>query len=51
MCAEFVDRDVPIRTVQAVLGHKSVATTELYLRKKPAGLREALEGRNFNSFN
>lgn len=49
-CAQaLIDRGVPIRTVQHVLGHKSVATTELYLRKKPPGVREALEGRCYTT--
>lgn len=45
----LVDDDVPIRTVQAALGHKSVQTTEMYLRRKVEVLRDALEGRQYGS--
>lgn len=43
----LVDADVPIRTVQAALGHKSVQTTEIYLRRKVEVMRDALEGRQY----
>lgn len=47
-CAQhLIDRGTEIRVVQAVLGHTSVQTTELYVRRKPKGLREALEGRSY----
>lgn len=43
----LVDGDVPIRTVQAAMGHQSVQTTEMYLRRKVEVLRDALEGRSY----
>lgn len=47
-CAqELIDSQVNIRLVQKVLGHKSVATTEQYLRRNPPGLRDALSGRTY----
>lgn len=49
-CAQhLIDGGSDIRVVQAVLGHSSVQTTELYLRRKPRGLREALEGRSYTT--
>lgn len=47
-CAqELIDAGVDIRLVQTALGHESVVTTEGYLRRKPKGLRDALEGRTY----
>lgn len=47
-CAQhLIDDGADIRQVQAVLGHASVTTTELYLRRDPPGLREAMEGRHY----
>jgi site-specific recombinase XerC len=43
----LVDSDAPIRTVQHALGHKSVQTTEMYLRRQVDVLRDALEGRQY----
>lgn len=36
-----------IRQVQAMLGHKSVSTTEWYLRAEVPGLRDAMAGRDY----
>lgn len=47
-CAQhLVDAGVSIRHVQAVLGHRSEATTEAYVRREPPGLRAAVEGRRY----
>lgn len=47
-CAQhLLDGGAEVRQVQAVLGHHSVTTTEGYLRREPAGLRAAMEGRTY----
>lgn len=47
-CAqELVDAGTDIRLVQSALGHRSVTTTENYLRRQPPGLREAMGGRKY----
>lgn len=47
-CAQhIIDGGADIRQVQHVLGHRQVTTTEIYLRREPAGLREAVEGRHY----
>jgi site-specific recombinase XerD len=47
-CAqEVLDGGADIRQVQAMLGHRSVQTTEIYLRRKVPGLREAMGGRTY----
>lgn len=43
----LVDSGVEIRVVQAAMGHASVQTTEIYLRRKVEGLRDAMEGRRY----
>lgn len=43
----LVDDGVEIRVVQAALGHSTVQTTEIYLRRRVEGLREAMEGRQY----
>lgn len=44
---DLVDQGVDIRQVQRLLGHRSVRTTEMYLRREPPGLRDAVEGRKY----
>jgi site-specific recombinase XerD len=47
-CAqELIDSGVEIRLVQTALGHRSLTTTEGYLRRQPPGLREAMGGRSY----
>jgi site-specific recombinase XerC len=48
-CAsDVLDKCGNVRTVQTMLGHKSLATTEVYLRRASQGqLREAMEGRDY----
>lgn len=47
-CAQhMIDGGADVRSVQWALGHRSVTTTEIYLRREPPGLREALEGRRY----
>lgn len=47
-CAqELIDAGTDIRLVQSALGHRSVVTTEGYLRRQPPGLRAAMNGRTY----
>lgn len=47
-CAQhMIDRGADLREVQHALGHRSIRATELYIRRLPAGLAEALEGRSY----
>ena len=50
-CAsDVLDRCGNVRTVQAILGHASLATTEIYLRRADLGqMRDALEGRSYGT--
>lgn len=49
-CAqELIDAGTDIRLVQSALGHRSVVTTEQYLRRQPPGLREAMGGRIYGA--
>lgn len=47
-CAQdMMDRGATVDHVRHVLGHRTEATTRLYLRCDPPGLREAIEGRHY----
>ena len=47
-CAQhLLDGGVDIRNVQHMLGHRSVTTTEGYLRRQPPGLADAVDGRSY----
>jgi integrase len=47
-CAQgMIDAGADIRLVQSALGHRHVTTTETYLRRRPPGLREAMDGRRY----
>lgn len=47
-CAsDMLERGVHVRTVQYILGHRSLATTQRYLRRFVGDLREAMEGRDY----
>ena len=47
-CAQgMIDAGADIRLVQSALGHRHVTTTEAYLRRRPPGLREAMDGRRY----
>lgn len=49
-CAsDLLDRGVHVRTVQYILGHSSLQTTQRYLRRHVGDLREAMEGRSYRS--
>lgn len=41
----LIDQGTDLRLVQHGMGHKSLRTTENYVRREPMGLREAMEGR------
>lgn len=46
--SDVLDRCHDIRAVQQMLGHQSLATTEVYLRRADLGrLRQAMEGRQY----
>lgn len=46
--SDVLDRCHDIRAVQQMLGHQSLATTEIYLRRADLGrLRQAMEGREY----
>lgn len=40
----LLNQGVDIRTLQELLGHASLQTTQIYLRVRPVNLRGALEG-------
>jgi integrase len=42
---DMVNRGKPLRTVQRILGHQSLATTERYVVGADADMRDAIEGR------
>lgn len=43
----LVDGGADLRLAQHALGHRTIRSTELYVRREPAGLREAMEGRAY----
>ena len=46
--SDVLDRCKNVRTVQAMLGHASIATTQIYLRRANLDqLREAMSGRDY----
>lgn len=48
--SDVLDRCNNVRTVQQMLGHSSLATTQVYLRRASLGqLREAMEGRYYGN--
>lgn len=47
-CAQhMIDGGADLRLVQHALGHRTMRTTEIYVRREPPGLREAMEGRDY----
>lgn len=47
--SDVLDECGDLRTVQEFLGHSSLVTTQVYLRRTSAGkMREAVEGRNYS---
>ena len=47
-CAQdMIDRGADMREVQFGLGHATIRSTEIYLRREPPGLREAMNGRTY----
>ncbi len=47
-CAQhMIDRGADLGEVQAALGHRSRRSTEIYVRREPVGLRQAMEGRAY----
>lgn len=48
-CAQhMLDAGADLREVQYTLGHKTIRSTELCLRRDPPGLRDAMEGRRYS---
>ena len=46
--SDVLDRCHDVRTVQAMLGHVSIATTQIYLRRADLSrMREAMAGRDY----
>lgn len=46
---DMIDMDVPMEVVQRVLGHKSIANTQLYVRASARGLRERMGTRTYEA--
>lgn len=47
-CAQdMLDHGADLRQVQFALGHRSIKSTEIYARREPQGLRDAMEGRRY----
>lgn len=47
-CAQhMIDGGADLREVQHTLGHRTIRSTELYIRREPPGLRTAMEGRRY----
>lgn len=47
-CAQdMLDAGAGMRDVQFTLGHSSLRSTEIYTRREPPGLRDAMEGRSY----
>jgi site-specific recombinase XerD len=46
---DVLDSGADLRHVMVMLGHRSLRTTQEYLRLDPPGLREAMEGRRYTS--
>lgn len=47
-CAQdMLDHGADLRAVQYGLGHATIRSTEIYTRREPAGLREAMDGRSY----
>lgn len=44
---DLADAGVEMRVIQKALGHKTIRSTELYVRGDVNGLREAMAGRNY----
>ena len=48
--SDVLDKCGNVRTVQTMLGHQSLATTQIYLRRADLGqLREAMAGRDYTT--
>lgn len=43
----MLDGGADLREVQHALGHRTIRSTELYVRREPPGLRDAMEGRSY----
>lgn len=47
-CAEhMLERGAELREVQHALGQRSIRSAEIYSRRRPRGIREAMEGRRY----